>query len=78
MHGIHCLCEQTGNVDNSHYNICLSHHKLIMNFNLFQPQFFLNTLTDFIMGRGKLRFMSTTAIQILRIIYVSFGNTHNS
>ena len=37
MHGIYCLCEQTAKVDRSHYIISLSHHKLIRNFNLFQP-----------------------------------------
>ena len=36
-HGIYCLCEQTVKVDRSHYNISLCHHKLIRNFNLFQP-----------------------------------------
>ena len=33
MHGI----EQTAKVDRLHCNISLSHHKLIRNFNLFQP-----------------------------------------
>ena len=37
MHGIYCLCEQTAKIDRSHYNISLNHHKLIRNFNLFQP-----------------------------------------
>ena len=37
MRGIYCLCEQTAKVDRLHYNISLSHHKLIKNFNLFQP-----------------------------------------
>ena len=37
MHGIYCLCEQTGKVDRSHYKNSLRHHKLIRNFNLFQP-----------------------------------------
>ena len=32
-----CLCKQTAKVDRSHYIISLSHHKLIRNFNLFQP-----------------------------------------
>ena len=34
---LYCLCEQTAKVDRSHYIISLSHHKLIRNFNLFQP-----------------------------------------
>ena len=74
MHGIYCLGEQTAKVDRSHYNISLCHHKLIRNFNLFQPYRFLNSLTDFI------HVLSTTAIQIhiLRITHVSFGNIHNS
>ena len=42
------LCEQTAKVDRSHYNNSLSHHKLIRNFNLFQPYNFFNSLTDFI------------------------------
>ena len=37
MHGIYCLCEQTAKVDRSHYNNSLNHHKLIRNFNSFQP-----------------------------------------
>ena len=40
MHDIYCLCEQTAKVDRSHYNNSLSHHKLIRNFNLFQPYIF--------------------------------------
>ena len=59
-------------VDRSHCDISLSHHKLIRNFNLFQPINFLNSLIDFIYVK------STTAIQTLRITYVSFGNIHSS
>ena len=72
MHGIYCLSEQTAKGDRSHYHNSLSHPKLIRNFNLFQPYKMLNSLTDFIHVK------STAAIQIFRITYVSFGNTHNS
>ena len=71
MHVFYCLYEQTAKVDRSHYNNSLNHHKLIRNFNLFQPYKFLNSLTDMINE------LSTTAIQILRITYVSFGNVYN-
>ena len=34
------LCEQTAKVDRSHNDNSLNHHKLIGNFNLFQPYIF--------------------------------------
>ena len=73
MHGIYCLCEQTAKVDRSHYNNSLSHHKLIriIYFSLIN---FLNSLTDLIHVKST----TVTAIQILRITYVSSGSTHNS
>ena len=66
------LCEQTAKVDRSHYNNSSNHPKLISNFKLFQPYIFFNSLADLTHEK------STTAIQILRITYVSFGNTYNS
>ena len=58
MQGFYCLCEQTqtAKVDRSHYSISLSHHKLIRNFNLFQP-YKCSKFSD--------RMYTTTAIQIL-------------
>ena len=72
MHGIYCLCEQTAKVDRSHYNNSLSHHKLIRNFNLFQPYKFS-------------KFSERLYICIFNNCYTdtqtnlcTFGNTHNS
>ena len=39
MYGIciYCFCEQTAKVESSHYKYSINHHKLIRNFNQFQP-----------------------------------------
>ena len=47
-HGIYCLYGQTAKVDRSPYDNSLNHHKLIRNFNLFQPYKFSKFSEDFI------------------------------
>ena len=70
-HGFYCLGEQTAKVDRSHYNISLTHHKLIRNFKLFQYYKF-SKFSDRLNAC-----IVNIAMQIPRITYVSFGNTHN-
>ena len=63
------LCEQTAEVDRSHYNINLSHHKLIRNFNIFRP-YKCSKFSD--------RMYTCIVNNCYTDTHVSFGNTHNS